>query len=657
MTAYQPDHADNDPTLPSVRVRPYPYPRPGIATLGITAAPTCAHPPIASIASVAPAAEQMPAQAPTQASHHAPHHAGQLAGHLLVQCLIEQGVTHAFGVPGESYLPVLDGLHEYREHIRFITCRHEGGAAFMAEAAGKLSGRPGVCLVTRGPGATNAAIGLHTAYQDSTPMLLLVGDVGSRMRDREAFQEMDFFSFFKPIAKRVERIDEAARIPEYVARAFATAMNGRPGPVVLILPEDMLTQSTHAPPLPLVEAVQAWSDPGALRSLRSLLLQSERPMVIAGGGGWTPQAAQALQRFAENWQLPVANAFRFQDIFDNHHPQYAGDVGIGLNPALAARIQSSDLVIALGPRLGEMTTGGYELLQAPRPAQKLVHIHASAEELGRVYQTDLAICATMNAAARSLEVLTAPVHVPWAAHTAQAQTDYQTWLQPQSLPGLPFDTDGGPQGCLNLPLVIKLLQKHLPPEAVLTNGAGNYASWLHRYFSYTGMAQGRKTQLAPTSGSMGVGVPAGVAAALLTGRVAVTLAGDGEFLMTGQELSTAVQHGAATIVIVLNNGVYGTIRMHQEREYPQRELGSAIRGADRGADFVQLARGYGYHGQRVEHSDQFEPALVQALERLQRERQGSVIELMLSPEVITTRASLSAIRNAAISAAASAMPK
>lgn len=568
----------------------------------------------------------------------------KLAGHLLVECLIEQGITRAFGVPGESYLAVLDGFAEHAQQIQFITCRHEGGAAFMAEAAGKLTGRPGVCLVTRGPGATNASIGLHTAFQDSTPMVLLVGDVGSDMRDREAFQEMDFYGFFRPISKRVERIDEASRIPEYIARAFATAMNGRPGPVVLILPEDMLVQEVSAQPLPRVEPVQAWSDPGALRSLREMLLKSERPFVIAGGGGWTVQAAQALQRFAENWQLPVGNAFRFQDTFDNHHPLYAGDVGIGINPALAKRIQESDLIIAIGPRLGEMTTGGYTLLQAPRPAQKLVHIHASAEELNSVYQADLAICSTMAAAARSLEVLSAPVSVAWSAESAIANEQYRQWITPQSLPGLPFDDEGGQLGSINMPRIVKLLQKHLPTNAVLTNGAGNFASWVHRYFQHTGLAKGYKTQVAPTCGSMGVGVPAGVAANVLTGRVAFTIAGDGDFLMNGQELSTATAHGAASIVLVLNNGTYGTIRMHQEREYPQRVSGSAIAGAD----FVKLAQGYGYHGVRLTTSDQFEVALVDALARL-KERQGTLIELMISPEVITTRGTLSAITHQSLS--------
>jgi acetolactate synthase I/II/III large subunit len=564
----------------------------------------------------------------------------QLAGHLLVQCLIAQGVTHAFGVPGESYLAVLDGLHHYQKQIKFITCRQEGGAAFMAEAAGKLTGRPGVCMVTRGPGATNASIGVHTAFQDSTPMVLLVGDVGSGMRDREAFQEVEYLSFFKSMTKRVERIDDARRIPEYMARAFATAMNGRPGPVVLILPEDMLTQTVAAAPLPRVEPVQAWSDPGALRTLRQMLLAAQRPIVIAGGGGWTPQAAQALQRFAENWQLPVANAFRFQDTFDNHHPLYAGDVGIGINPALAQRVQDSDLVIAIGPRLGEMTTGGYTLLQAPRPVQKLVHIHASPEELGRVYQADLTICASMNAAARSLEVLTAPVSVAWADHAVQANADYHVNITPQALPGLPWDTDGGAAGSINMPQVVQTLQKHLPADAVLTNGAGNFASWVHRYFQYSGLAKGLKTQVAPTSGSMGAGVPAGIAAHIITGRCAFTISGDGDFLMTGQELATAAQHGAKSIVLLLNNGTYGTIRMHQEREYPQHVSGSALANPD----FAALARAYGYAGVRITHTAQFEAELLAALAR----PEGTLIELMISPEVISTRGTLGAITRKAL---------
>ena len=558
----------------------------------------------------------------------------KIAGHLLVECLLAQGVTHAFGVPGESYLAVLDGFHLHSDAIRFVTCRQEGGAAFMAEAQGKLTGRPGICFVTRGPGATNASIGVHTAFQDSTPMVLFVGDVASDTRDREAFQEMDYTHFFGPstkgMAKRVERIDDPARLPEYIARAFATAMNGRPGPVVLVLPEDMLTQPVQkAQALPRVEPVQAWSDPGALRDLRNLLLAAQKPLVICGGGGWTVQAAQALQRFAENWQLPVANAFRFQDTFDNHHAQYAGDVGIGISPALAQCVRESDLVLAIGPRLGEMTTGGYTLLQAPKTVQKLVHIHGSAEELNRVYQADLAILSTMNAAARSLEVLAAPPEVTWGNWTKQAHQGYLDNLKPQTLPG---DVD--------MPEIVAMLQKHLPVDAVVTNGAGNFASWMHRFFKHHGLVKGHKTQLAPTVGAMGYGVPAGIAANILTGRVAFTIAGDGDFLMNGQELATAVQHGAKSIILVLNNGMYGTIRMHQEREYPTHVTGSQLKNPD----FTALAQAYGYVGVRMHKTDQFEALLLAALAR----PEGTLIEVLLDPEVITTRGTLQAITQAAL---------
>ena len=557
----------------------------------------------------------------------------KIAGHLLVECLLAQGVTHAFGVPGESYLAVLDGFHLHREAIQFVTCRQEGGAAFMAEAQGKLTGRPGICFVTRGPGATNASIGVHTAFQDSTPMILFVGDVASDTRDREAFQEMDYTHFFGPstkgMAKRVERVDDPERLPEYVARAFATAMNGRPGPVVLVLPEDMLTQPVKSDPLPRLEPIQAWSDPGALRTLRDMLMASRQPLVIAGGGGWTPQSAHALQRFAENWQLPVTNAFRFQDTFDNHHALYAGDVGIGIGPALAQRVRDADLIIAIGPRLGEMTTGGYSLLQAPKTRQKLVHIHSSAEELNRVYQADLAIQATMNAAACSLEVLTAPPEVPWTDWTKAAHADYLGNLQPQTLPG-----------AIDMPAIVAILRKHLPSDAVLTNGAGNFASWMHRFYKHHGLVKGHKTQLAPTVGAMGYGVPAGIAANLLTGRLAFTIAGDGDFLMNGQELATAVQHGGKSIIVLLNNGMYGTIRMHQERDYPEHSTGSKLQNPD----FVSLAQAYGYAGVRITQTEGFEVALLDALAR----PEGTLMEVMLDPEVITTRGTLSAITQAAL---------
>ena len=564
------------------------------------------------------------------------------AGHLLVQCLVAQGVTHAFGVPGESYLAALDGFWTERERIAFVTCRHEGGAAFMAEAAGKLTRRPGIAFVTRGPGATNASIGVHTAFQDSTPMILFVGDVGGDMRDREAFQEMDYRAMFGPstggMAKRVERIDDARRIPEYLARAFSTAMNGRPGPVVLVLPEDMLTQAVDgiAPCRYVVPASIGVASDDLARA-REMLLAAERPFVLAGGSQWTPEGARALQRFAERWQLPVGTAFRFQDSFDNAHPLYAGDVGIGIDPKLAARIRAADLVLAIGPRLGEMTTSGYTLLDVPQPRQRLVHIHAGAEELGRVYRADLGICATPTAAAEALAGLEPPggdAFVPrWAGQARAANAEYAAHQAPQPLAGL---APGSMAARVDLPQVIASLQKHLPPDAVLCNGAGNFATWLHRYFRYPGLARGHKTQLAPTAGAMGAGVPAAIAANLITGRTAFTIAGDGDFQMTGMELSTAVQHGAKTIVLVLNNGIYGTIRMHQEREFPAHVSGSTCGGPD----FAALARAFGYHGVRLDSSERFEAELLAALAR----PEGTLIELLIDPELLTTRATLSYVR-------------
>jgi acetolactate synthase-1/2/3 large subunit len=498
-----------------------------------------------------------------------------------------------------------------------------------------------VCFVTRGPGATNASIGVHTAFQDSTPMVLFIGDVSSHTRDREAFQEVDYLSFFGPstkgFAKRVERIDDAARIPEYVARAFATAMNGRPGPVVLVLPEDMLAATVLVHPvtgrmpmaLPRLTKVESHIGLQCLSYMREMLQKSKQPMVIAGGSGWTVQSAKALQRFAENWQLPVANAFRFQDTFDNHHLLYAGDVGLGINPKLAARIQASDLILAIGPRLGEVTSGGYTLIEAPRPRQKLVHVHASADELNRVFFADLTINASMGVAAQALAELPAPVAPVWCEWAQACHADYLANLVPNPLPGL-----------IDMPQVVAMLQQHLPSDAVLTNGAGNFASWLHRFYRYHGLAKGFKTQLAPTNGAMGYGVPAGIAAAITTRRLAFTITGDGDFLMNGQELATAVQYGAKSIIVLLNNGMFGTIRMHQERDYPQHVAGTALHNPD----FCALAQAYGYVGVRITHTDAFAAALLDALAR----PQGTLIELVLDPQVISTRGTLDAITQAAL---------
>jgi acetolactate synthase-1/2/3 large subunit len=559
------------------------------------------------------------------------------AGHALVEALIAQGVHTCFGVPGESYLAVLDGFHQHREQIRFIACRQEGGAAFMAEAQGKLSGRPGICFVTRGPGATNASIGIHTAFQDSTPLVLFVGQVASDQRDREAFQELDYRQMFGPgtlgLAKWVGEVQQADRLPEYVARAFHTAMQGRPGPVVVVLPEDMLTTLTAAPVLPRAEPAQAWPAPGGLRELRELLMAARQPLLIAGGGGWDAEAARALERFAENWQLPVGCGFRFQDTFDNRHPLYAGDVGIGINPKLAQRVKQADLIIALGVRLGEMTTGGYTLIEPPRPKQRLVHIHAGPEELGRVYAADLLLQASMGCAAKALESLAAPPELPWRDWAAAAHADYQAnQVAPAVAP-------------LDMAELMKTLQRLAPENTVYTNGAGNFSGWLHRFVRYPGLQHHGRSQLACTSGAMGYGLPAAVGAALLhPERTVVNVAGDGDFLMTGQELATATGYGAnrgagRLVSIVVDNGSYGTIRMHQEREYPGRVSGSDLFNPD----FVALARAYGWRATRVDRTEQFEAAFVEALQP----GAPMLVHVKLDTDVSTSRTTLGAIREAA----------
>ncbi len=562
------------------------------------------------------------------------------AGHVLVEALVAQGVHTAFGVPGESYLAVLDGFHQHRDQIRFIACRQEGGAAFMAEAQGKLTGRPGICFVTRGPGATNASIGIHTAFQDSTPLILFVGQVASDQRDREAFQELDYRQMFGPgtlgLAKWVGEVQDADRLPEYIARAFHTALQGRPGPVVLVLPEDMLTELTAAPVLPRVEPAQAWPAPGALRDLRAMLLAAQRPMLIAGGSGWDAEAARALQRFAENWQIPVGCGFRFQDTFDNRHPLYAGDVGIGLSPKLAQRVKDADLIIALGVRLGEMTTGGYTLLTPPRPTQKLVHIHAGAEELGRVYAADLLMQSSMACAAKALETLAAPPSLPWGEWAATAHVDYEA------------NHVAPPVSPLDMAVVMKTVQRLAPADTVYTNGAGNFSGWLHRYVRYFGLQHHGRTQLAPTSGSMGYGFPAAVAAALLyPERTVVNVAGDGDFLMTGQELATASGYGAnrgagRLVSLVVDNGTFGTIRMHQEREYPGRVSGSDLFNPD----FAAMARAFGWRAACVQTTEAFEACFAEALQP----GAPMLIHLKLDPDVINSRATLSSIREAAIKA-------
>jgi acetolactate synthase-1/2/3 large subunit len=558
-------------------------------------------------------------------------HPSRTGGQILVDALQIHGVETVFGVPGESYLDVLDALHD--SQIRFVINRQEGGASFMAEAYGKMTGRPGICFVTRGPGATNASIGVHTAYQDSTPMILFIGQVGNDFIDREAFQEIDYRRMYGQMAKWVAQIDRADRIPEYLARAFQVATSGRPGPVVLALPEDMLVQKAEVPDTRRYQPVQASPSAAQIDTLRAMLAESKKPVVLLGGGTWNEQACADLRKFAEANALPVGCTFRFQDLLDNDHPNYIGDVGIGINPKLAARVKDADLVIAIGPRLGEMTTSGYSLLASPVPRQRLVHIHADAEELGSVYQAELMI----NSGAPQITSMLAamePVDASAWRHTvAEAKAELEAWqVQP------PIFRDG--DAPLDLWQVVQELRKTLPHDAIITNGAGNYASWAHRFYSYGGM----RTQLAPTNGAMGYAVPAGVAAKILEPtRTVVTFAGDGEFMMTGQELATAVQYGAGVLIIVFNNNMFGTIRMHQEREYPGRVSGTDLHNPD----FAALARAYGGHGEVVEKTADFAPALERALAHANQKQLPAVIELRYDGNLITPNATLETIRQTA----------
>ncbi len=558
-------------------------------------------------------------------------HSPRSGGQILVDALSIHGVDLAFGVPGESYLDVLDALHD--SSIRFIVNRQEGGAAFMAEAYGKLTGRPGICFVTRGPGATNASIGVHTAFQDSTPMILFIGQVGQDFMDREAFQEIDYRRMFGQMAKWVAQIDRADRIPEYLARAFQVATSGRPGPVVLALPEDMLTTLAQVADTGRYQSVQASPSAAQMAQLRAMLAEAQRPVVLLGGASWNAQACADLQRFAEANALPVGCTFRFQDLLDNAHPNYIGDVGIGINPKLAARIGNADLVIAIGPRLGEMTTGGYTLLAAPVPRQRLVHIHADAEELGSVYQAELMINSGAAQACAMLAALEPVDAGAWRHTVPEARAELAAYQQRPPI----FRDVAAP---LDLWQVVQELMAQAPRDTIITNGAGNYATWAHRFYRYGAM----RTQLAPTSGAMGYSVPSGIAAKIADpARTIVTFAGDGEFMMNGQELATAVQYQAGVIIIVFNNGMFGTIRMHQERGYPGRVSGTGLHNPD----FAALARAYGATGEVVESTEQFGPAFARALQHTREQRLPALIELRYDGNLITPNASLEAIRTAA----------
>jgi len=537
-------------------------------------------------------------------------------GQILVDQLARQSVDRVFCVPGESYLAALDGLHG--SGIETIICRQEGGAAMMAEAAGKLTGRPGVAFVTRGPGATNAAAGVHIAFQDSTPMILFIGQVALHQRDREAFQEVDYRAMFAPLAKWVAEIELTERIPEYVSHAFHVAQSGRPGPVVLALPEDMLfAHATVADALPATPVRSEVSE-DVVGAVAAELAAADRPLVIVGGSGWSAEAAADLARVAEAYDLPVGASFRCQDFLDNRHACYVGDVGIGINPKLAQRVKDADLLLVLGARLGEITTSGYTLLDVPQPRQRLVHVHPDPSELGRVYRPDMAVAARASDLVHRLAARPANRNPARAAWREAARADLDAWQEPQETPG-----------AVKMEQVVHHLSETLDADAIVTNGAGNYSAWLHRYYRYKDW----RTQLAPTSGSMGYGLPAAVAAKLaFPERQVVCLAGDGCFQMTMQELGTACQYGANVVVIVSNNSMYGTIRMHQERHYPGRVSGTDIVNPD----FAALARSYGALGEVVTRTEDF-PA---ALERALAAGKPALIELKVDPAALSPRATL-----------------
>jgi acetolactate synthase-1/2/3 large subunit len=544
-------------------------------------------------------------------------------GRILVDQLALHGVERVFGVPGESFLPVLDALLD--SQIRFVVCRHEAGAANMAEAVGKLTGRPGVSLVTRGPGATHAAVGLHTAYQDGTPLVLLIGQVARNETEREAFQELDYRRTFGRMTKWVAEVDSAARLPELVARAFATATSGRTGPVVLALPEDMLAEEAEVPDALCYRPAQA--SPGAhdLDRMRELVQASRRPLVVVGGQPWSEQAHAQLAAWCEASRLPVAGAWRCQDYVDNLSPSFAGHLGLAADPQLVRRLRDADMLLLVGTRLGDIETSGFRTFIPPATDKTFVHVHPSPEELGRVYQPTLPIVASGPAFAAALAGVEPLDGAVWAEWTVQAHTQFVENMAGRELPG-----------ALRLTDVMEHLRTRLPHDALLTNGAGNFAIWAHRFYAF----RTYRTQLAPASGAMGYGLPAAIAAKLVhPERIVVCFTGDGDFQMSGQELATAVQEGAPIVVLVVDNGMYGTIRMHQERQYPGRPSGTDLRNPD----FAALARAYGAHGERVERSEDFAAAFERALAA----GVPAVLQLVVDPEAVTPRQTLAEIRAAA----------
>ena len=546
-------------------------------------------------------------------------------GQILVQSLVALGATRAFGVPGESYLAVLDALHDTRGTLDFVNCRNEGGAAFMAAAWGKLTGQPGLCMVTRGPGATNAAIGIHTAMQDSAPMIVFVGQVGTDLRGREAFQEIDYRAVFGTMAKWTVEVDDVNRLPELLSRAWVTALTGRPGPVVMALPEDMLTSLSAAAPLTHAPHIfEPAPPPQAVDQALALLTAAERPVLLVGGVNWTGPGRTALHRFAETSDLPVIAAFRYQDRFDNHSPNYVGEAGVGMPPHVRALIRYADVILAVNVRFGEMTTDAYTLLDVPVPKQKLIHVHGSDRELGKIYQPTLGIQSGPNEFATALR----PVQGPWADWRAQARAGYIASL---TAPPQPSPVDMG--------VATAHLRAVLPDDVVLTNGAGNFTVWPNKFFPFGPRAR----LLAPQSGAMGYGLPAAIAAKIaFPERTVVCFAGDGDFQMNLPELATAAQHHAQPIILILNNGIYGTIRAHQERHYPTRVSGTDMVNPD----FVMLARAYGFHAEHVPDTAAFPAAFARAM----ASPTGAVLDLNISPEALTPRQTLSQIRAAGLAA-------
>ncbi len=545
-------------------------------------------------------------------------------GRILVDQLIAQGVTRATCVPGESYLAVLDALHDAA--IDVIVCRNEGGAAMMAEAEGKLTGRPGILFVTRGPGATNASPGIHIARQDSTPMIVFVGQIDRSMREREAFQELDYRAVFGTMAKWATEIDDVRRLPEIVARAFRVATQGRPGPVVIALPEDMLLDEAEVADAPRVVPAEPWPAPAAMEELGALLATAVRPLCILGGSRWTPEARAAFVAFAERFDLPVGTSFRRAHLFPADHPNYAGDVGINPGPKMTARVKEADLVLLVGGRMSEMPSSSYTLLDIPTPKQILVHVHPDPAELGRVYQPALAIEAAPAAFAASLAALQPPARIPWSGRTAEAHADYLERTEtPKPVPG-----------AFSYGTAMTWLRDRLPADAIVTNGAGNFAIWVHRFMRLTG----ERMNLAPTSGSMGYGPPAAIMAKrVFPERTVVCFAGDGDFMMNGQEFATAVQYGIPVVIVVVDNGMYGTIRMHQERDYPGRVSATKLRNPD----FAAYAKAFGGHGERVERTEDFAPAFERAL----ASGQPAILHCLVDPEAITPDRTLTEIRGTA----------